>query len=108
MASRAPAYAELLEQLERQDLNAGRRAGRRTTCASAAWRSAAGGEVQPFGVDPVPRLIERAEWDALAAGMRQRVRALAAFVADVYGERAIVRAGRRARAGDRERRPLRA
>ena len=46
-----------------------------------------------FAVDPVPRVIGAAEWTALEAGLIQRVLALNAFVADVYGERAIVAAG---------------
>jgi uncharacterized circularly permuted ATP-grasp superfamily protein len=44
-------------------------------------------------VDPVPRVIAAAEWETLAAGLAQRVRALDAFVADVYGERRIVAEG---------------
>jgi uncharacterized circularly permuted ATP-grasp superfamily protein len=46
-----------------------------------------------FFVDPVPRVIGADEWAGLEAGLIQRVRALDAFVADVYGERAIVAAG---------------
>ena len=49
---------------------------------------------RPFALDPVPRLIPRDEWERLEAGIVQRVRALEAFAADAYGERAIVRAGR--------------
>ncbi len=87
-----PVYAELLEQLERQDLTAvAARVEDHVRERGVAFRS--GGEVQPFGVDPVPRLIERVEWDSLVAGIQQRVRALAAFTADVYGDRAIVAAG---------------
>ena len=44
-------------------------------------------------VDPVPRVIAAADWDHLEAGLAQRVRALDAFVADVYGERRIVAEG---------------
>ena len=44
-------------------------------------------------VDPIPRVIAGDEWDALAAGLTQRVSALEAFVADVYGERRIVAEG---------------
>jgi uncharacterized circularly permuted ATP-grasp superfamily protein len=44
-------------------------------------------------VDPIPRVIPAAEWEPLAAGLAQRVRALNAFVADVYGERRIVGEG---------------
>ncbi len=46
----------------------------------------------PF--DVIPRILARSEWDRLAAGLRQRVRALNAFIADVYGAQEIVRAGR--------------
>jgi uncharacterized circularly permuted ATP-grasp superfamily protein len=51
------------------------------------------GADDPFRLDPVPRLIQSEEWDPLAAGLAQRVRALDRFVADVYGEREIVAAG---------------
>jgi uncharacterized circularly permuted ATP-grasp superfamily protein len=44
-------------------------------------------------VDPVPRVIPADEWEPMAAGLGQRVRALNAFVADVYGERRIVAEG---------------
>ena len=44
-------------------------------------------------VDPVPRVIPAADWERLAAGLGQRVRALNAFVADVYGEQRIVAEG---------------
>ena len=39
----------------------------------------------PF--DIVPRLILKPEWDRIAQGLRQRVRALNAFIDDVYHER---------------------
>src|SRR4051812_18792332 len=51
------------------------------------------GEGAPFVIDPVPRLITALEWAELEAGLAQRVRALDAFVADVYGERRAVEAG---------------
>jgi uncharacterized circularly permuted ATP-grasp superfamily protein len=47
----------------------------------------------PFHFDPVPRIIPAAEWEPLAAGLAQRVRALDRWCADAYGERAIVRDG---------------
>ena len=43
----------------------------------------------PF--DIVPRLISRAEWTRLAAGLAQRVNALNLFLKDVYGPRAILK-----------------
>ena len=47
----------------------------------------------PFVVDPVPRALTAPEWSHLEAGLVQRVRALNAFVLDVYGERRILDAG---------------
>jgi carboxylate-amine ligase len=51
------------------------------------------GEAHVFTVDPVPRVLQRAEWQWLAAGLTQRLRALEAFVADAHGPREAVRAG---------------
>ena len=45
----------------------------------------------PF--DIVPRVIARAEWRRLEAGLVQRVEALNAFLRDIYGPREILRAG---------------
>ena len=47
----------------------------------------------PFRLDPIPRVIGADDWTSLAAGLTQRVRALDAWCADVYGERRIVRDG---------------
>lgn len=52
-----------------------------------------GDDGHAFRVDPVPRLVDHDEWQHLAEGVRQRVRALDAFVADVYGERTCVESG---------------
>jgi uncharacterized circularly permuted ATP-grasp superfamily protein len=45
----------------------------------------------PF--DIIPRIIEAAEWRLISEGLVQRVRALNAFIADVYGAQEILRAG---------------
>jgi uncharacterized circularly permuted ATP-grasp superfamily protein len=45
----------------------------------------------PF--DIIPRLISRAEWTRLEAGLVQRVNALNMFLRDVYGPRAILKEG---------------
>jgi uncharacterized circularly permuted ATP-grasp superfamily protein len=45
----------------------------------------------PF--DIIPRLISRAEWTRLEAGIIQRVNALNLFLRDVYGPRAILKEG---------------
>jgi uncharacterized circularly permuted ATP-grasp superfamily protein len=46
----------------------------------------------PF--DIVPRIVPFDEWTELEAGLKQRVRALNAFVSDVYHEQEILRAGK--------------
>jgi uncharacterized circularly permuted ATP-grasp superfamily protein len=48
---------------------------------------------QPFPLDPVPRVIGIQDWDTIRAGLRQRARALNAFLDDVYGPMRIVRDG---------------
>ena len=53
------------------------------TDRGVSFRSAGG--AAEFLVDPVPRVFGAEEWAALEAGLAQRVRALDAFVADVYG-----------------------
>jgi uncharacterized circularly permuted ATP-grasp superfamily protein len=46
----------------------------------------------PF--DVIPRILAKSEWDRLARGLTQRVKALNAFIGDVYANQEIVRAGR--------------
>lgn len=45
----------------------------------------------PF--DIIPRIIEAGEWRLISEGLIQRVKALNAFIADVYGGQEILRAG---------------
>ena len=45
-----------------------------------------GGEERPFPLDIVPRVLLANEWVDVEAGVTQRVHALEAFLADVYGE----------------------
>src|SRR3954471_1585323 len=87
-----PAYAALLDELAAADLH---------DLSHAMMRDArtrglvfgTGAEANRFHVDPVPRIVERGEWDRLARGLEQRTRALGAFLADAYGPRRIVHAG---------------
>jgi uncharacterized circularly permuted ATP-grasp superfamily protein len=51
------------------------------------------GEERPFPLDAVPRVIEQDEWVVIEAGVKQRVRALEAFLADVYSGQHAVRDG---------------
>jgi uncharacterized circularly permuted ATP-grasp superfamily protein len=51
-----------------------------------------------FALDPVPRILTEPEWSELQAGIAQRLLALEAFVADVYGDGRVFEAGVLARA----------
>ena len=46
-----------------------------------------GGEERPFPLDIVPRVIDDAAWQKIDRGVRQRVKTLEAFLADVYSGR---------------------
>ena len=48
------------------------------------------GEERPFPLDAVPRVIEQSEWAVVESGVKQRVRALEAFLSDVYGKQQAV------------------
>jgi uncharacterized circularly permuted ATP-grasp superfamily protein len=45
----------------------------------------------PF--DTIPRIIQKAEWDLLVKGLKQRVTALNRFLHDIYHEQEILKAG---------------
>ena len=75
---------------------------KRQQAAEAAFRSlgitfsvygeeASAERIIPF--DIVPRIFSAAEWERLSAGLEQRVRAINAFIDDVYGARKILKDG---------------
>jgi uncharacterized circularly permuted ATP-grasp superfamily protein len=49
------------------------------------------GQESPFPLDVVPRVIAAQEWAHLEKGIKQRVKALELFLADIYGEQRILR-----------------
>ncbi|KHL00309.1 circularly permuted type 2 ATP-grasp protein [Sinomonas humi] len=51
------------------------------------------GEERPFPLDIVPRVISAGEWDVLERGVAQRVRALEAFLNDVYSKMSVASDG---------------
>ena len=51
------------------------------------------GEERPFPLDLIPRILDAAEWDTITRAVRQRVRALERFLADVYGPGEVVADG---------------
>ena len=51
------------------------------------------GKERPLSVDLVPRVIHAGEWEIISAGVKQRIKALELFLADVYGEQGVIRDG---------------
>lgn len=87
-----PAYLELFRRLS--ELGAAPLAESVAAEAMATGVAFGGADdTRPFHVDAVPRVFGAEEWEELEIGLIQRVRAMDAFVADVYGERSIVNAG---------------
>jgi uncharacterized circularly permuted ATP-grasp superfamily protein len=52
-----------------------------------------GGVERPFPLDLVPRVIASPEWEIIEAGVAQRVRALEAFLADIYADARVISDG---------------
>ncbi len=95
-----PHVAELLATLQRLGpealLDAGRRRDTIFMQQGITFEvSGSDGERRdrPFPLDLVPRVLTAAEWTGIKRGLAQRIRALNAFVDDVYHAREIVRAG---------------
>jgi uncharacterized circularly permuted ATP-grasp superfamily protein len=66
---------------------------RRTGITFAVYGDESAGErLIPF--DIIPRIISAAEWHRLSVGIEQRVRALNAFMYDIYHRQEIIKAGR--------------
>ena len=52
-----------------------------------------GGVERPFPLDLVPRVIASPEWEIIEAGVAQRVRALEAFLSDIYSDARLISDG---------------
>ena len=95
-----PAYADYCRWHDEQDRDWLRRKDteaerffRRTGITFNVYGDDAGEErLIPF--DMIPRIITAAEWRKLSRGIEQRVRALNAFLHDLYHRQEIVRSGR--------------
>jgi uncharacterized circularly permuted ATP-grasp superfamily protein len=86
------ALHEALQMLSRDDFDA------RCVARDRAFRDqgitfALSGEERPFPLDLIPRVIAADDWVVIESGVRQRVRALEAFLADVYGPGEILADG---------------
>jgi uncharacterized circularly permuted ATP-grasp superfamily protein len=94
-----PAYAHLgawLKDLPPEMLEQRRREAelmfRRIGITFALYGDAESTErVIPF--DVLPRIVSSSEWTTLKRGLEQRIKALNAFIKDIYGPRDILRAG---------------
>jgi uncharacterized circularly permuted ATP-grasp superfamily protein len=91
------AVAEWLETQKIEDLKKKRSEAealfRRTGITFAVYGDGQAAErLIPF--DIVPRIISASEWRRLAAGIEQRVKALNAFMYDIYHRQEILRAGK--------------
>ncbi len=84
-------YAELyhrLQELSGTDLDERCRERDRSYRDRGVTYSFAGQET-PFPLDPIPRVIAPAEWAQVESGVAQRVRALEAFLADIFDSQQI-------------------
>ncbi|MEM8576753.1 MAG: circularly permuted type 2 ATP-grasp protein [Pseudomonadota bacterium] len=97
--ARAP-YARYKDWFDDQELKALRRKSdqaelffRRTGITFNVY-GAAGGDERLIPFDIVPRIIAAREWTRLTRGIEQRVRAINAFLHDIYHRQEILRAGR--------------
>jgi uncharacterized circularly permuted ATP-grasp superfamily protein len=94
-----PAYAELakwLGEVSPEHLERRRREAdilfRRIGITFAVYGEADAQErLIPF--DVIPRVLSAAEWNLLQTGLIQRVKAINAYISDIYGSREILRSG---------------
>lgn len=52
-----------------------------------------GNSARPWRMDPIPFLVDAAEWQHIESGLIQRARLLNAIVSDIYGERKLLSGG---------------
>ena len=84
-----PHYAAVLQALG-DPASVAAEVKRRLTARGVSFGAADDGV---FALDPVPRILTEPEWSELQAGIVQRLRALEALVADVYGDGRVFEAG---------------
>src|SRR5215204_504240 len=83
---------EALQLLSPSDLSE-RGAARARSFLEQGITFSSSGREWVFPLDLIPRLIPEQEWERIEAGVVQRVRALEAFLADVYGAREVLKDG---------------
>ncbi|MDP5281015.1 circularly permuted type 2 ATP-grasp protein [Sphingomonas sp. DG1-23] len=94
---RDPAWTALFEELAALSGDglaiARERAQRHAEDIGTGFRIVDEGEERPWPLSPVPLLIEKGEWDHIAAGIVQRAGLLEAVLDDLYGEARLVADG---------------
>ena len=48
---------------------------------------------RPWELDPIPLIISSSDWDAISAGLKQRAEVLNLILADLYGEKRLIKDG---------------
>jgi uncharacterized circularly permuted ATP-grasp superfamily protein len=87
-----PCHEGALRALEGHDLEAlADTIDEQVAGEGVCFHSSVGDEA--FLIDPIPRVLDADEWALIEAGLCQRVRALNAFIADIYAGRRIVDEG---------------
>jgi uncharacterized circularly permuted ATP-grasp superfamily protein len=87
-----PCHEGALRALEGHDLEAlADTIDKQVAGEGVCFHSSVGDEA--FLIDPIPRVLDADEWALIEAGLCQRVRALNAFIADIYAGRRIVDEG---------------
>lgn len=92
-----PGWSALLEELAAlsgEGLEPAReRAQRHAEDIGTGFRIAGEGEERRWPLSPVPLLIDKTEWQGIAAGVAQRAELLETVLADLYGEAKLVADG---------------
>src|SRR3954468_17448815 len=90
-----PAYQELLEAVSAltPDETVQRERTRDDWLRAQGATFRVDGQERLFGLDLVPRVINRHEWEELGAGLIQRARAIELFLRDVYTEQRVLADG---------------
>lgn len=89
-------WGPLQEHLEREGapgLRAEQTRIQRRLHSHGATFEVAGEPSRGWPLDPVPLVVDRAEWAALGRALEQRARVLEAVLADVFGEQRLLRSG---------------
>jgi len=87
---------DMLQSLPEQEISRRQKAAEalllRLGITFNVYGDAAGSE-KIFPFDLIPRIVEAEEWVRIEAGLKQRITALNLFLADIYGDKKILRDG---------------